>query len=518
MRGPRPAGASVWVVPALALAAVLPLWSGDFPPLTDLPQHAAQISILRHWRDPACGYPDLYQIWWLTPNGLAYALAWALSWLMSVTTALRVVLSLAVLALALATARLAREVGGDPWWGLLMLPLAYGFPMSFGFLGFVVAAPGVVALLGPGLRYARAPTLARGLGLGLACAALFFAHILALVFALILLSGLVVAEAPALRAWPRRLAPFLLALPLPFAWWWQTSRAPVAPALGILYLGGFDRLWELPSVMTGLPDRRWAALAVALLLASLAAARPRFTRARARWLPFAATLAIVLLAPNYTTGVSYLAPRFGYYLFPTLIFALERREIPGERGRSRAPLAAVALLLVVGVELRFLGMAREGEGLAGVLAAAPAGGRLLYLAYDRGSRYSNDTPFLHSGMLYAVERCGVAERTFARGYQQPVRYRPGRVEPLPDLIEYAPYRFRWDQHGGAGFDLFLVRSAGAPDLARIAGGQGRLALRAHAGRWWLYRNVAGAAAERGAPAGSPGSGLRPPDLERLAPK
>ena len=71
MRGPRPAGASVWVVPALALAAVLPLWSGDLPPLTDLPQHAAQISILRHWRDPACGYPELYQIWWLTPNGLA---------------------------------------------------------------------------------------------------------------------------------------------------------------------------------------------------------------------------------------------------------------------------------------------------------------------------------------------------------------------------------------------------------------------------------------------------------------
>ncbi len=59
-------------------AAVLPLWTGDFPPLTDLPQHAAQISVLRHWGDPACGYPELYEIRWLTPNGLAYALAWAL--------------------------------------------------------------------------------------------------------------------------------------------------------------------------------------------------------------------------------------------------------------------------------------------------------------------------------------------------------------------------------------------------------------------------------------------------------
>lgn len=478
----------------LAAFAVLPLWAGDFPPLTDLPQHAAQVSILRDWNDPACGYPGLYEIRWLTPNGLAYALAWALSWLTGVTTALRIVLSLAVVALALATARVVSRLGGDPAWALLVLPLAYGSPMSWGFLGFVVAAPLVVALLAPAFRYARTPAPGLGVALALACAALFFAHVLAFAFALLLVAGLAVAEAPAARDLPRRLAPLALALPLPLVWWWQTARSAGAPSGRMIYLGGLDRLWELPALLTGIPSRGWAALAVALLVASLAVTRPRLSRVRSRWVPLAATLAIVLLAPNYAFGTAYLAPRFALFLLPALLCALERGSEPRAGGARRTQLALVALLLVAGVELRFLGMAREGEGLAQVLAAAPDGGRLLYLGYDRASRYSPDTPFLHSGMLYAVDRCGVAERSFARGFQQPVRYREGGASPLPGLVEYMPYRFRWSQHGGDGYDLFLVRAASEPDVGRIAGGEGRLAPLANEGRWWLYENVARRAA------------------------
>ena len=80
----RPIGtpvASIGVAwPLLALAAVAPLWIGELPPLSDLPQHAAQVSILRHWNDPACGYPALYEVRWLDPYGLGYALACTGDW------------------------------------------------------------------------------------------------------------------------------------------------------------------------------------------------------------------------------------------------------------------------------------------------------------------------------------------------------------------------------------------------------------------------------------------------------
>ena len=49
MRGPRPAGASVWVVPALALATVLPEGGSGFEARTDLPERAAKSWFRRQW-------------------------------------------------------------------------------------------------------------------------------------------------------------------------------------------------------------------------------------------------------------------------------------------------------------------------------------------------------------------------------------------------------------------------------------------------------------------------------------
>ncbi len=478
-----------WLFVPLALVAVLPLWLAGPPPLTDLPQHEAQVSVLRHWHDSDCGYPALYEIRWFTPYWFAYALAWALSWVVGVTAAFQLLLSLAVVAIPFSTARLVHQLGGEPAWALLALPLAYGMPTSWGFVTFVVAVPLVIALLGPAFRYARAPTPGAGARLGLLLAGLFVVHVLALAFAGVVVAGVIAAATRRLRDLPSRLAPLALALPLPLAWAWQAARTDgVAPAR-ILHLGGFERLRELPVLLTAIPSAALATLALALVAASLFAARPRWARERERWVPLALVAAIVLLAPNFAFGTAYLAPRYAIFLLPALLVALDRDGATGLGGFRRAQLAAVALALLGVVAFRFHGMAREGAGLAELLETAPAGGRLLYLGYDRGSGYSPEAPFVHSGMRYAVDRCGVAERSFARNFQQPVRYLPGTAPPLPDMIEYAPYRFRWDRHGGADYDLFLVRAKERPDVTRLAGAEGRLELLAQSGRWWLYRDA-----------------------------
>jgi len=486
---------SFWIAfAAVSLVALAPLWSVDFLPLTDLPQHEAQVSMLRQWRDPECGYPIDFEIRWFSPYWLTYALAWALAGLFEIPVAFRILLSATVVGTAWVTARRLRELGGDPWWALACLPLAYGSPTSWGFVSFVVAAPFVLLLLGPGFRHARSPTVRSGLALGLGCAALFYVHVLALLFAGLVLTAIIAAAAPSPRAFLARAAPLALALPLPLAWWWQASGAVGAPIGRVLWLGGLSRLTELPILLTAVPDARLAALALALPLLALAATRPRATRELARWAPFAVTAAIVLAAPNFLFGTAYLAPRFAIFLAPTLLFALDRGPERAGSRRARWAVAATALALLAVVEIRFLGMAREGAGLAEVLAAAPPGRRLLYLAFDRGSRWSPEAPFLHSGMRYAARGCGVAERSFAREFQLPVGYRPGRATPLPRLLEYMPHRFRWDEHGGDGYDLFLMRSAAEPNVVKVAGAAGRLAPLAHAGRWWLYVNAARGAA------------------------
>jgi len=478
----------------LAAAAVAPLWIGELPPLSDLPQHAAQVSILRHWNDPACAYPALYEVRWLDPYGLGYALAWALAAVVSISAALTIVLSVTVVGLAFATRRALRALGGDPDWALLLLPLAYGFPLSGGFYPFVVALPLAVALLPAGFRYAREPRLGRGLALGALCGTLYFAHLLALAVAGLWLATVAAAAARSARELPRRWAPLAVALPAPLAWWLLSPAGDRARQASAPYVWGAERLLDLPVQLTGIPGRGWAALALALALASFAWTRPRPAHEAARWAPFAATAALVLFGPT----AFYFAPRFAILLVPTLLLAFDRGD-PAPSFRRRGPLAAVALALLAVVALRFAAIGREGAGLGEVLAAAPAGGRLLYLPFDRDSRFATEPPFLHSGALYAVGRCGVAEKSFARNFQLPVEYRPGAATPLPSLIEYMPYRFRWDRDGGEGYDLFLVRARTEPNVERIAGAAGRLAPLAHAGRWWLYANLAKGAAPSPAP-------------------
>lgn len=490
-RGARGFGVA-W--PLLALAAVAPLWIGELPPLSDLPQHAAQVSILRHWNDPACGYPALYEVRWLDPYGLGYALAWALAGFVSTATALRLVLSAAIVALALATRRALGALGGDPDWAVLVLPLAYGFPFSGGFFPFVVALPLALALLPAGFRYAREPRLGRGLALGALCAALYFAHLLALAVAGLMLAAVAGAAARSARELPRRWAPLAVALPAPVAWWLLSPTGDRGRQASAPYVWGAERLLDLPVQVTGIPGRGWAALALALVLVSFASTRPRPARDPARWAPFGAVALVVLFGPT----AFYLAPRFALLLVPLLLLAFDRPAEPLPRLR-RAQLGAVAFLLLAVVGFRFAAIVREGAGLAQVLARAPAGGRLLYLPFDRDSRWATEAPFLHSGALYGVDRCGVAEKSFARAFQIPVAYRPGVATPLPRLLEYMPYRFRWERDAGESYDLFLVRARTEPNVERIAGAPGRLAPLAHAGRWWLYAN----AVKRAAPGPAP---------------
>ncbi len=481
--------AAFWGTFALAAAAaVLPLWLGEFPPLVDLPQHAAQVSILRHWGDAACGYPGLYAIHWNQPYWLGYALAWALAAILPVATALRLVLSAAVVALPLALLPLLRATGGDRWWSLLALPLAYGHAMGMGFFSFVVAVPLVFLLLAPALRHARAPNWRDGLLLGIGWALLFLAHAFAFAVAGLLVGALLAASARRVRELVPRLAPLLLGLPLPLAWWLALPEADRARQGKTLFLVGWDRLGELPVLVTGIPDRWLAALALLLAAGALAASRPALARERARWAPLAVVALLVLAAPNVFLGTAYLAPRCAIFLLPAALLALGAPPA-GARARRLPLVVAIALLLAATVA-RFHGMAREGEGIGEVLAAAPAGERLLYLDFDRASRWAAEPVFLHWGMLYAVDRCGIAEKSFARHVQLPVRYREGVASPLPTLIEYTPDRFRWEEQGGERFDLYLIRARSEPDIARVAGAADRLRPLARKNRWWLYERSA----------------------------
>ena len=478
---------------ACSALLALPLWSVDYLPSVDLPQHAAQVAALRHYRDPRFPYAEHLVIDWWTPYLLGYLLAYLVAFLLPVKTAVTVVITAAVLAVPLAVRGLLRVTNGHRWWVFVTFPAALAFSFYKGFFNYVIATPIVIALLAVSARYAAEPTARRAILVAALAVLLAGAHALAFAIGVALAGALVIARSPHLRAGIVRCLPFLPAAGLTAAWLLTVRATESTTAAPAVWLPGAERVLQLPILAVGGEPPAISLVAGALLAiaAGLAGARP--SRDPVRWIPFAVTVLLVLLGPRNFLGTNYIYPRFGVFLLPFLLFAFE----PGQIGaRQRAALIALPVLAGVWlllVEARWLRFDRETHGLQAALTAAAPHGRLLYLPLERHSAHFASPMFIHSGMWYQAERGGLADFSFAESYLTVAHYRPGSDPPLPRDVEFEPSRFEWEEHGGALFDWFLVRSTADPARSPLRDDFARLRPVYHSNGWWLYANDAGPA-------------------------
>jgi hypothetical protein len=482
-----PHGRGYWpAFMACTALLALPLWSVDYLPAVDLPQHAAQVAALRHYADPRYPFAANLVIDAWTPYLLGYLLALALSFVVPVHTAVTIVVTAAVLGVPLATRALLRATGGHPWWVFAAFPAALAFSFYKGFFNYVVATPLVLVLLATAAAYARAPDRRRAARIALLALLLAAAHALAFGIGVAVAGVVIAARAPSLRAAALRLTPFLPAAALMAAWLLTVRAAEPTTAAAARWLPSPERLLQLPILAAGGEPPALSLFAGALLAAALFLAGARPTRDRVRWLPFAAAALLVLLGPRDILGTNYVYPRFGVFLLPFLLFALDRGPIGARQRVGLAALPVLAAAWLVSVEARWLAYGREVDGLHDVLEAAAPHGRLLYFPVDRHSAHFASPMFIHAGMWYQVERGGLADFSFAESYLTVAHYRPGAEPPLPRDFEFEPARFRWDEHGGDLWDWFLVRSAADPATTLLAEDAVRLRPVHGANGWWLY--------------------------------
>jgi hypothetical protein len=82
--------------------------------------------------------------------------------MMGVVAACKFAVSAALLGFLLATACLIAEFGGSPLLALLAVLGIYGFPLQWGFIGFLASAPVGICFLVFAIRYFRRPSVSRG--------------------------------------------------------------------------------------------------------------------------------------------------------------------------------------------------------------------------------------------------------------------------------------------------------------------------------------------------------------------
>ena len=501
----------------LGLAGVLwalPLWLVRFLPMVDYPQQLAAASILRFYGDPARALKATYEIVLWRPQGLFEILTAGLGYLMPIEAAGKVILSLCLLAVPLATALLCRRTGRPAWYALLALAVTYNEAFFWGFADNLLAYP--LGLFGAALadRLFDRPFGGRSWGLLAGVGLLFYTvHLEFLLIYAGAVGWLAIVRRPGASRLMLQISAVLPGLALGLGSLGRAHLDAAAVMTGYqqnlaaepsAYAPLSVRVAHLPAnLFSGAADgaaQPLAALLLAIVLV-LAVPRPPSVPAadgdggalfRTRFLSLAGWIALLyFVLPNYTRGYlvsDRLLPLAAMLLVPAL-----PRLPPGS---PRLRLAALLLAgLLAGQLLRtatgFLDFAAEADGLGELLETTGPGQSLAGLIHEPGGQkgaYGWDVPpyLIHTPAYYQVGHGGRVHFSFAQFFNSPVAYRPGKNEDDPLLAEWDewnPQQFVYLRHG-THYRYYLVRG-GAEHLAAAFGPHLAEMQVKRAGRWFL---------------------------------
>lgn len=511
----QPSGSalSFWILLLVSLLATIPVWVPAYPPMSDLPQHAAQVALLRDLQNSHFAYAKLFQLNWFTPYLLGYLLIYAITPLLGIVAACKMVISLYIAGLPLSTALLLESAGTDIFWAILCIPGAYGFTYQWGFLNFLIAAPLGILFLWYVLRSSQKLTMRTALLLAVFAIGLFFCHALICAFfglcaVLCLLAGKrplksailqilpLSAVVPVALLWMRTTLDRNAAARRPMIWdlnWQNTVESYYQSLSDELHMAhaGWGRITGFFPRLLGLhPSWYCIFLGTALFLLPLLAGM-RLQQKRIRWIPFFLCAVVLLWCPHAVFGTEFVYQRFTMFAVPLFLFLL-RESSTKQTTQILTRLAALLLVLgcIASATQKARAFSRETEGFQHALAYMQPGERVLSLAFDHEDGISIAPTFLHFPQWYAAQKQGFVDPSAAMMHPELVIFRKGEApEAVLWDFEWDPEEFVWDDYSGEQYRYFVVRSGEDKSATLFAQAPHPVKLLFHQDDWWLYEYV-----------------------------
>lgn len=474
---------------AFCVLAASPLLFSHYPPMVDVPQHAAAIATLNNLSLPDFPYHDLYYVDWVRPYLGGYLILWGASQFLPILVAIKLLIALAVIATPFVASLIRAHFGGDPRWDWLLLPIGYGFAFQWGFFNFIIGAPFVLLFLLSAFKYAEAPRLKSGLWLALFSFALLPIHLLVAAFGCGLAFLYVIAGR---LQWKQKLLaalPFISPLPVVIiyliAWVSEGGQASGEGPWGL----SIYRPIELLATAVGLTSGRINAVIALLLLALPFLLGARITNDRPRQMVFLAYLLWMMVGPNFILGNFFTYNRFSLYAVPMLLVIMTK---PASTTRSvkygsllRALLAVVPVTLIVLLCFQFANFDKESQGYRDIEARMQPQKRVLGLIYDNQSAIFRLPMYLHFASWYQAEHSGAVDFSFSQ-FGLLVRHKPDAAVAVSSQLAWQPRAFDWETNKGWLYDYFLVRSEDGIDSKIIETAECTVKYVTHSGSWWLY--------------------------------
>jgi hypothetical protein len=478
----------------VSVLAALPVWLSSYPPMCDLPQHAAQVTLLRDLQSHAFVFSNVFRLNWYTPYLFGYIFVYMLTPVFGILTACKIVISLQLVAMPLATGLLLRAARIDVLWAILSIPGLYGFAYQWGLLNFLIAAPVGLLFLYLFMRYSVGPTRTKAVGMAIGVTVLFFCHALICAFFVLIAGCYAIARLRSAKLVAACLAPLLIVVPTAALWlsltlsrsivWKLTAlqaSMPMSMEGLVRVLGIFPRVLGLRSVL--------ASITCGIAIVSLPfVAGERLKRDHAVWVPLCVCLGTLLFVPDTILGTSLVYERFTIFAVPFFLLLLKENSVFSTR---LFVFRAAAILLVVGwiagVSYRVVKFESRVRGFSEMLAQMQPGQRVLSLEFDHDDGIWIAPTLLHFPSWYSAQKHGIVDPNFALYYPELVTYTQENIpQATVSDFEWHPDEFNWNEYRAEQYRYFVLRSKTDRSKQLFSSATCVVTLRYHSNEWWLY--------------------------------
>jgi hypothetical protein len=454
-------------------------WLAPHPPMVDLPQHAAQIALLKGLVSQNSPWTNLFTVNCATPYLLGYGLALPLSFVMPVAAAMKTLLSLAYIAFVVVSVRVQQHFKSDSRLIWLFVPSFFGFCYSWGFFTFLLAAPLCLYFVLVADRYSETATVRKAFAILVVGLGLLLSHGLAFVL------GWGTGMALLLLRAKKRVASLPLALPyavlvlvsLIFYFYGKSvDAALILPSLPTNFgASPIQRFVNALSFPLSSPHDIVSRFFLLFVIACLYLA-PLFLRSHINWknraslVPFFCVCILFFGLPSFTDNTAFLYERFSLFLLPTFAWMLSSHPaLSNTNSRVHSLASNIGMtLLIVGsalmlsmVSMRAWKFGQETEQFDALVRALEPKSRALGLIYSPKSLAAgNEIVYLHYASWYQAEKSGLTDFNFAWFTPQIVRFRPTQRPAVNVGFEWNPQLFNWNLHNGKDYRYFFVRGKG----------------------------------------------------------
>ena len=451
-------------------------WIAPHPPMVDIPQHAAQISLLRDLLTGQSPWSAQLQINLVTPYLIGYGLASLLSFMMPVVAAMKLLLSLAYICFFAVCVACRKRLSTESSLDWMFVPTFFGFCYSWGMFTYLLAAPIGLFFVLQADKYAAVKTASRGLALVLAGLVLLISH--GMTFVLGWGTGVVLLT---LRLTPRWKAasfywPYIVLLAAGLIFYRsgkQIDATIIQTPLPFEYGSHlFKRLIEAVQFpfsfeMKMGSDRSLVPVIVAILSAPFLLGLRINWRQPSAWVPFACVCLLFFTLPSTADNTALLYSRYSLFLLPTYVWLFTAQGAANHPAAnktwawpvlSRLMLVGACVFVLGTTSIRAWRFAEETQAFDAQIDKLAYGERALGLIFDTGSEAARSyVVYVHYPAWYQAEKQGLTDFNFAWFTPQVVRYRPGSSPPVSIGFEWKPNTFEWMKHQGASYRYFFVR-------------------------------------------------------------